>query len=96
VVFIPAPEVIVERGPPLFIDPEELIYHNHPTLRHRVLIKVIEVVDWHEPPDSSNDDNPFGPWPKKIRFSELQHDSCEDPHLGQGSGSGDSGRGGLH
>jgi hypothetical protein len=46
VVFIPDPEVVVEREPPLFIDLEEVIYHSHPTLRHQVLIEVIEVVDW--------------------------------------------------
>jgi hypothetical protein len=74
VVFIPDPEVIVKREPPLFIDLEEVIYHNHPTLRHRVLIEVIEVVDWHQPLDSSNDDNPFRPCPKMIRFSEPEHD----------------------
>jgi hypothetical protein len=64
----------------LFIDQEEVIYHSHPTLRHRVRIEVIEVVNWHQPPDSSDDDDLFGPWPKKTSFLESGPDTREEPH----------------
>jgi hypothetical protein len=70
----------------MFLNPEDIIYHNQPMLYYRVQIKVLEVEDWHDPSDSSDDDGydqaPRGsddpqqsywlqPWPKKTRFSSV-------------------------
>jgi hypothetical protein len=70
----------------MFLNPEEIIYHYQPMLYYRVQIEVLEVEDWHDPSDSSDDDGydqvPRGsddpqqscwlqPWPKKTRFSNV-------------------------
>jgi hypothetical protein len=70
------------RGSPLFIDPEDVIFHNQPTLRYQVFIDVLEVEDWHTPSvslssgrsDTSSDGDDYvcpafsGPWPKRTHF----------------------------
>jgi hypothetical protein len=45
VIYIPEPENVHVRGPPMFLDPEEIIYYDQPTLRYRVQINILEVVD---------------------------------------------------
>jgi hypothetical protein len=32
ILFVPEPDVVILRGPPLFVDPKEVIFHNQPTL----------------------------------------------------------------
>jgi hypothetical protein len=44
-VYIPEPEPVHARGPPLFLDPEEINYPNRPTLCYWVILDVLEVVD---------------------------------------------------
>jgi hypothetical protein len=39
----------------MFMDPDEVIYPNHPTLRYKIEVDVIEDADWHVPSDSSSD-----------------------------------------
>jgi hypothetical protein len=43
----------------LFLNTEEIIYHNQHMLHYQVMINILEVVDWHEPSDlsSSSDDS---------------------------------------
>jgi hypothetical protein len=36
IVYVSEPEEAHVRGPPLFLDPKEVIYHNRPILRYRV------------------------------------------------------------
>jgi hypothetical protein len=38
----------------LFVDPEEIIYHNQSLLRYHVTINMLEVEVWHDPSDSSS------------------------------------------
>jgi hypothetical protein len=45
---------VYERGPPLFVDPEEIIYHNQSLLCYHVTINMLEVEVWHDPSDSSS------------------------------------------
>jgi hypothetical protein len=53
----------------MFIDPEELIYHSHPTLRYRVHIEILEATDWPDWPD----DDDFGrQWPTRTKFAESE------------------------
>jgi hypothetical protein len=67
-----------EMGPLLFVGLEEIIYHNQPMLYYCITIDMLEVLDWHDPSDSSSlggDFNPdslvgwLKPWPKQARFS---------------------------
>jgi hypothetical protein len=37
------------RGPHLFIDPEDIIYHDLPSLYYHVYIDILEVKDWSPP-----------------------------------------------
>jgi hypothetical protein len=55
IIFVPEPKVVTKRGPPMFMDPDEVIYPNHPTLRYKIEVDVIEDADWHVPSDSSSD-----------------------------------------
>jgi hypothetical protein len=59
VVYILEPEVDHVHWPPLFLNTEEIIYHNQHMLHYQVMINILEVVDWHEPSDlsSSSDDS---------------------------------------
>jgi hypothetical protein len=52
IIFISKPPIGLDDGLPLFVRPEDVIYHKHLMLRYRVLIDVLEVADWHEPSDS--------------------------------------------
>jgi hypothetical protein len=85
--YIPEPKFAHVWGPPLFVNPEEFIHHDQPTLFYRVGFDVLEVEDWHVPSDSSSsnggsdsggDGLPSGhggfsqPWHKKTRFSMLR------------------------
>jgi hypothetical protein len=56
------PEEVFVRGPPLFLNPEETIFQNHPTLHYRVEIDILKVEDWHDTSNSSSsDDDGFPP-----------------------------------
>jgi hypothetical protein len=58
------PEEVFVRGPPLFLNPEETIFQNHPTLHYRVEIDILKVEDWHDTSNSSSsDDDGFPPPP---------------------------------
>jgi hypothetical protein len=39
----------------MFLNPEDVIHHNQSMLWYHVLIDVLEVEDWHDPSDSSDD-----------------------------------------
>jgi hypothetical protein len=58
--FISEPVPNLARGPPLFINLEDVVFHSHPTLRYMVEIDVLEVVDCHVPSDSSSSDEDLG------------------------------------
>jgi hypothetical protein len=45
ILYILEPEVVPARGPPLFIDPDEVIFHNQPTLWYHIFINILEIVD---------------------------------------------------
>jgi hypothetical protein len=99
VIYIPEPENVQVRGPPMFLDLEEIIYYDQPTLRYRVQINILEVVDWHLPSSSSSDggsvhgDGPRSylphhlsrPWPHTTCFPE-QPEYDEPPPLTDGHG----------
>jgi hypothetical protein len=82
IIFMPEPVHV--RGPPLFLDPAEIVYHSRPTLRYRILIDILEVEDWHYGLDSSSDDDHddggdgsfhrcfIRPWPKLVRFHQPE------------------------
>jgi hypothetical protein len=55
IIFIPEPDVAHVHDPPLFLQPEELIDTQLPTLRHHVLIRILKIEDWRVVPDSSSD-----------------------------------------
>jgi hypothetical protein len=40
----------------MFVNPEEIIFHNTLALCYRVEIDNLEFADWHDPSDSSSDD----------------------------------------
>jgi hypothetical protein len=61
IVFAPEPEEVYVRGPSLFLNLEDIDHHSRPTQRYRVLMGILEVVDWHSQPDSSSDDDDHGP-----------------------------------
>jgi hypothetical protein len=44
ILFIPEPEPVHGREPPLFVDLEEVIYNSKPMLRYRVVIKILEII----------------------------------------------------
>jgi hypothetical protein len=54
IIYVPKPEEVLVRGTALFLDLEEVIYHNRPMLRYRVRLEIAEVVDWHVPSDMSS------------------------------------------
>jgi hypothetical protein len=71
------------RGPPLFLEPKEVIHLSQPALWYRVFIDIVEVEDWQPPSESStgldSDSSADGilgsrvsgfshPWPKRIRL----------------------------
>jgi hypothetical protein len=65
----------------MFVDPDKVIYPNHPTLRYRIEVDMIEVADRHVPSNSSSDGdtgNDCGsllrPWPKGSRPSDPATD----------------------
>jgi hypothetical protein len=96
-IFILKPEAIHVHRPPMFIPPEEVIYHDRPTLRYHVLIDILEVVDWHVPSEDSlfDDDleSPFDDlsrahhrslsrlWPKRLNFLEHEQEPEDDALL---------------
>jgi hypothetical protein len=46
----------------MFIDSNDVMYHNRPMLRYHIFIDVLEVVDWHvlsksSPPPSEDSDS---------------------------------------
>jgi hypothetical protein len=45
VVYIPEPQVPHVCGPTMFLNPEDIIHHDQPTLRYRVKIDILEIVD---------------------------------------------------
>jgi hypothetical protein len=57
IIHIPEPEEVFIHGPLLFLDPEETIFHNHPTLHYMVVINILEAEDWQGTYDSSSSDN---------------------------------------
>jgi hypothetical protein len=44
-----------------FVGLEEIIYHNQPMLCYRITIDMLEVLDWHDPSDSSSLSGDFNP-----------------------------------
>jgi hypothetical protein len=104
ILFVPEPDVVILRGPPLFVDPKEVIFHNQPTLW--MFIDIIKIEDWHTlsvslsngGSDSGSDGDDyirpafFGPWPKRTCFSDdLPNDGkMEDDGLAGGVGEGGS------
>jgi hypothetical protein len=84
VVYIPKPEVPHVRGSLMFLNLEDVIHHNQSTLWYHVLIDILEVEDWNDPSDSSDDSStdanggPMDPqrhcwiqsWPKKTHFND--------------------------
>jgi hypothetical protein len=82
--FIPEPDEVHIRGPPLFLETEEVIHSSRLALWYRVFIDVIKVEDWRPPLESfTSSDSDSGthrilgsrvsgfshPWPKRIRLS---------------------------
>jgi hypothetical protein len=57
IVYVPEPKEVHVRGPPLFLDPKDVIHHNRPMLRYRVRLDIAEVVDWHVSSDMSSSDS---------------------------------------
>jgi hypothetical protein len=51
--FIPEPDPVHTRGSPLFVNPEDVMYHNKPTLHYWVAIRILEIIDWHVPASPS-------------------------------------------
>jgi hypothetical protein len=49
ILFIPEEFPPHVRGPHLFIDPEDIIYHDLPSLYYHVYIDILEVKDWSPP-----------------------------------------------
>jgi hypothetical protein len=84
IMFMPEPDMDLLWGPPLFINPEDIIYHNQPMLSYRISIDIIDIEDWHTPSVSSlsggsdlgsdGDDYIYqassGPWPKRTCFPD--------------------------
>jgi hypothetical protein len=101
IIFVPEPEPIEVRGPPLFLDPLEIIYHSRSTLRYRTLIEILEVEDWHAGPDSSSNDGGsragshqkcfIRPWLKRVRLDgPVKGADGMDDDAGHGGGAAPS------
>jgi hypothetical protein len=60
--------------PPMFVNPEEVLFPNWPVLGYNVQIEILEITDWRVPSDSSSGDS-RGPyhgglsrsWPKRYK-----------------------------
>jgi hypothetical protein len=88
--FIPEPDVPREYGPPLFLQPEEVIHQSQLALWYRIFIDIIEVEDWCTLSESSaGSDSDSGTngipgsritdfshqWPKHIHLTAPEVDS---------------------
>jgi hypothetical protein len=64
ILHIDKPPVVRSQGPPMFIDPEQVIYNSWPMLHYMVSIDSLEIIDWRRgSSDSSSNDGNDGGWP---------------------------------
>jgi hypothetical protein len=96
--------------PPRFLDPEEIIHLNLPTLRYRVFIDIFGIEDWHLPSsssstpsadsDSGGDGQPAPPsssWFHRSSFPAPQGDGdVQGPNNGGGQAPNDGDAPGRH
>jgi hypothetical protein len=54
ILYILEPEELHICGPLMFIDPSDVIHHNHLMLRYHIFVDILDVVDWHMPSESSS------------------------------------------
>jgi hypothetical protein len=53
--FVLEPEAVHDYGPPMFLNLEDIIHHNHPGLSYPIQVDIVEIEDWNDLSDSSDD-----------------------------------------